>query len=73
MFEQINSLENVNNTQIISRNVFKSLLGDLPVDMQPEVCIEFLKIVSTNVYSMYRVILSNREGVGRYNSKDEPS
>ena len=66
MFEQINLLENNTGTQIISysRNVFRTMLGDLPANLQPEIVIDYRKIVSKNVYSMYRTILTNREGVG---------
>ena len=66
MLNEINELEIANRTTILSNSIdlFSSLLGKIPEDIQPDIGIAYLKIDATNVYEMYRTIVLNREGIG---------
>ena len=66
MLDEISALETAHGTQVLTNDVdmFATLLGNIPVDVDPELGLLFLKIVSTGVYRMYRTVMMNRAGIG---------
>ena len=66
MFSQIETLERSLNSPILANcvNVFSALFGNIPNNLQSEVCIKFLRIVAVHVYEMYQIVMRSREGIG---------
>ena len=66
MLDEISALETAHGTQVLTNDVdmFATLLGNIPVDIDPELGLQFLKIVAKGVYRMYRTVMMNRAGIG---------
>ena len=67
MFDQIENLENSTGVPIIvnSLDTLSVIMGKMPDDIQPDTCLDFLKIVAhLNVYKMYQTVMMHREGDG---------
>ena len=66
MLNEISDLEVAHVITILanSDDMFSTLLGKIPEDIQHDIGMAFLRIVATNVYEMYRTTLLNRDGSG---------
>ena len=66
MYAQISSLEASSNTQILSgiNDMHALILGNVPYNLQHDICLGLLQIIARNVHDMYWEVMTNREGIG---------
>ena len=66
MFDEINEIENYYGSRILNPvdSNLHTLLGKVPNNANPEMMLYFYKAVARNVYTMYSILLRNRQGIG---------
>ena len=68
MFTEINNLENLYGTKILTPLVntcnLHVLLGKAPAGADPEMMLYFFKLIATNIHYMYSIVLKSRGGIG---------
>ena len=66
LLSEINSLEDEFDKKVIGTEValFDMLLGKCPMHIQPEMLLRMHRVIATDVYKMYCIVLKSREGIG---------